>query len=142
MPENSDWTSERGTELKNLVEWLLGRKEQSARERSIVLVLKYEDKTIGRLSFEDGSYNFNYDPNFKATNLAPLVDFPDVDKAYRSPVLFPFFQVRIPSLKRGDLGEIVKRLHLENNPTDLEILSRLGAHSSSDPYVLEVESKS
>ncbi len=126
--------------MKGLIDWLLNRKSQQGKASSIVLALKFEQTVIGRLWFADGNFCFKYADGFKGSSLKRIPDFPDLDKSYKSPVLFPFFEVRIPNLEREDLADIVKKFGL-NTSDELEILSKLGQRTTSDPYVLEIDNK-
>lgn len=126
--------------MRNLIDILLRRKAKP-QDKNFVLVLQYKETPIGRLWLEGGEYCFQYDTAFESTALNKLPDFPEIRKIYKSPVLFPFFEMRIPSLKRGDIVTELARVGLSADATDMEMLSKFGGKTTSDPYVLKVDTK-
>ena len=100
------------------------------------MTLKYKELTIGVLTFADDVWTFIYSDDFKAqSEVRPLFDFPNVDKVYVSYRLPIFFQIRIPSLKRKSIQEIIKKKKI--NPQDkLELLKAFGYKSICNPFIL------
>jgi len=100
------------------------------------MTLKYKELQIGELTFADGVWTFIYSDDFKAqSEVRPLLDFPNVDKVYVSYRLPVFFQIRIPSLKRKSIQEIIKKEKI--NPQDkLELLKAFGYKSICNPFIL------
>ena len=70
--------------------------------------------------------------------ISPLVPFPDVNKVYRSSELWPFFAVRIPSIKRPEIERTVmaEKLDYSDKPA---MLARFGKRCISDPFELRAE---
>lgn len=99
--------------------------------------LKIGSLTIGYLNIEEEKWVFKYANEFKTQNkYHRLVGFPDLDKTYRSPVLWPFFKVRIPGLGQPMIKEILQKEKIDKN-NEAALLKRFGKRSISNPYVLE-----
>ncbi len=90
---------------------------------------------VGHLSREKDEYVFRYDSGYEGD---PITAFPIKDKEYRSPVLWPFFLVRIPPLDREDVREEIMRRKLSEDQV-LEILGTLGKFSVANPYEFKVK---
>src|SRR5438128_2399010 len=87
------------------------RTPPSARARFRLI---YGPLTIGILSVEGGHWKFRYADEFRQRkDLRPLVQFPDVDRTYQSTELWPFFGLRIPSLKQPAVRAAVAREHID-----------------------------
>lgn len=88
---------------------------------SAKFILSHPTTSIGELFFDGESWIFRYTDEFKKqSKLSPIVDFPDVDKEYKSIVLFPYFGFRIPSLSQPRIKKIVKQKQINpDNPVDL-----------------------
>jgi len=100
------------------------------------MTLKYKELTIGELTFADGVWTFIYSDDFKAqSEVRPLFDFPNVDKVYVSGKLPVFFKIRIPSLKRKSIQEIIKKKKI-NAKDELELLKVFGYKSICNPFLL------
>ncbi len=100
--------------------------------------LRYKDLVIGILTLHQGMWRFEYSEAFKSqTELAPLIDFPNKDKVYESPTLFPFFMSRIPSLKQPKVQSVIEAEHIDAT-SELAMLKRFGERSIANPFVLSV----
>ena len=98
--------------------------------------LVYDGLTIGTLSVEAGRWTFAYSDEFKRSGeLRPIVEFPDVDKVYQSAELWPFFALRIPSLKQTAIEATIKREHIDRN-NEVELLRRFGQRTATNPFEL------
>lgn len=77
--------------------------------------------TVGRLDFDGTFWTFEYDDDYKRRrDLRPVEGFGDLDRVYRSSVLFPFFAVRIPDVDRGDVRRLLNEQRiLDPDPSDL-----------------------
>ena len=98
--------------------------------------LKYQDNIVGYLNYNDSEWTFNYSDWFVNQNdLKPLFEFPSKDKLYKSNVLWPFFESRIPSIKQPKIQE-----YLESHPFDrdnkVKLLELFGITSVNNPYKL------
>jgi HipA-like protein len=82
-----------------------------------------------------GNYFFEYLPEFKKLNLASLPGFPDLDRAYESQELFPFFQERIPDTRRPEIREWIRQQGLSEEDK-LSLLGALGRNAVTDSYEL------
>lgn len=78
----------------------------------------YKDRFAGILKETDEGYEFRYSPDYLASDGAKPVSLtlPLQDEAFRSPVLFPFFDGLIPE---GWLLDVALR------NTDISILDRM-----------------
>ncbi|MDD9820283.1 MAG: hypothetical protein OXR07_05315 [Nitrospira sp.] len=111
------------------------------------LFLAWQDKKdeirqwypMGRLDVTPPLYRFRYiggaERARKATGFLPLsLDFPDMDKDYRSPELFPLFRNRVIAQGRPDRMDYLRNLDLPENATPVEILSVNGGTRVTDTY--------
>lgn len=104
----------------------------------MAFVLRYvphgaSDVTVGRLDYDGETWTFRYDADFKARrDLRPIEGLDDLEKVYRSRVLFPFFAVRIPDPRRGDVR---RRLEAEGiqDPSVTDLLRIFGHRVVSSP---------
>ena len=92
---------------------------------------------VGELSCEDGEWIFKYAPEFIAQSdkYHPIVGFPDLHAEYRSEVLWPFFQIRIPGLGQPAIREIIERESLDIN-NEAQLLKRFGKKTLANPFLL------
>ncbi|MGH9410126.1 MAG: HipA N-terminal domain-containing protein [Vicinamibacterales bacterium] len=77
--------------------------------------------TVGHLTFDQDTWTFVYDGEYKRRpDLRPLEGFDDLERVYRSSVLFPFFAVRVPDPDRGDIRRQLDQDRIKDpQPTDL-----------------------
>ncbi len=93
---------------------------------------------IGRLdvSEKDTKYRFRYIEGVKRANcevgFPPLWDFPDLNRDYRSPRIFPLFKNRIRSPRRPDFADYMRSLNLPENADPIEILYVNGGYRATD----------
>lgn len=62
----------------------------------------------------------------------PFTSFPDVERIYDSPTLFPFFENRVLPRRRSDYREMMDLLHLGTEAEPFEVLARSGARRATD----------
>jgi len=97
----------------------------------------YKDLEIGSLELKDGLWHFAYSEEFKEQNQIPaLPDFPDVQKVYTKNELWPFFIIRIPSLKQPKVQKIISKEDIDST-SQVELLKRFGEKSISNPFQLK-----
>ena len=95
---------------------------------------------MGRLDADVGKdfYRFRYIGGAKrakqAVGFPPLLEFPDLQKDYRSSELFPLFQNRVMNRKRPDFAEYLRSLDLPDEADSIEILSTNGGRRETDSY--------
>lgn len=96
---------------------------------------------VGRLDVETGEctrHRFRYTKGAEEASLkagfAPLPEFPDFERDYESPVLFPVFQNRVISRKRPDFAGYVRVLALDESADQIEILSANGGKRATDSF--------
>lgn len=101
-------------------------------------LISYQNLNIGELELKDGIWKFFYSDDFKnQVNLAPLPEFPDINKVYSSQVLWTFFVVRIPGLKQPHIQDIIHDENIDAN-NEVELLKRFGKRTISNPYELSI----
>ena len=95
---------------------------------------------IGRLdaNMERPHYRFRYVGGIKkAQNKAgfqPLLQFPDLKKAYCLSTLFPIFRNRVMSDKRPDFAQYISSLGLAQTANPIEILAVSGGRRVTDNF--------
>jgi hypothetical protein len=93
--------------------------------------------TIGRLTVEDGKYQFVYTQGVneaqKKCAFKALSSFPELDKIYTSTHLFPVFANRLMSRSRPDYSSFITSLHILSDEHDpMAILARSGGERQTD----------
>lgn len=97
----------------------------------------YKGLEIGTLELKEGMWHFSYSDEFKEQDqISPLPDFPDTNKVYTSDELWPFFIIRIPSLKQPKVQKIISKEHIDST-SQVELLKRFGEKSISNPFQLK-----
>lgn len=105
-------------------------------EPGISFVLFLGALEVGTLRMEDGEWIFSYSEAFrKQSKVAPVIDFPRIEREYRSPQLWPFFALRVPSLVQAHVREYLSKTR--NEPDVASLMSEFGRRSAANPYVLE-----
>jgi hypothetical protein len=101
-----------------------------------VFFLKYNKQEIGRLTYIDNKWHFEYSEWFKKQNeFRPIIEFPNKDKQYQSHELWSFFASRVPSLKQPKVQEFLSK---NNNKVDfIELLKKFGKTTINNPYYLD-----
>jgi len=104
-------------------------------------VLLYEDLDVGYLRLRDGAWEFRYSPAFKSQvalqdGVKPLLEFPDPEKIYTSPDLWPFFLARIPSIAQPLIREEIEKQGLDVNNA-AQLLRAFGERSIANPFRLQ-----
>ncbi|TCD10574.1 hypothetical protein EZ449_09525 [Pedobacter frigidisoli] len=108
-------------------------------ETSHLFALKYQDLEMGSLKFINNKWIFEYSELFKKQNeITPLIDFPDLDKSYKSEILWPFFSNRIPSLKQPRVQEYIAKHPTESKNT-VKLLELFGEYSVNNPFKLQLK---
>lgn len=97
--------------------------------------LRYKHIDIGNLSFKDGMWTFRYADNFRGSRFRTITEFPDVNKTYTSSELWPFFSMRIPSLRQADIRNIVARENIDEHD-EAKLLKRFGRKTVANPFEL------
>ncbi len=92
--------------------------------------LTYRDLLVGVLSYHDDIWHFAYSDDFKdQRNLLPLINFPKLDKEYKSSQLWPFFASRIPSAAQRQTKQ-------DDNDDVISLLKKYGRKVVANPFVL------
>lgn len=100
-------------------------------------VLLYDKLPIGELLFKEDIWYFSYTEMFKKqSNIDAIPTFPNKDKVYKSEILWPFFQARIPSLKQPKVQEIIRQKGIKEDDI-ITLLKTFGFQSINNPFVLQ-----
>lgn len=100
-------------------------------------IVKIDDLIVGYLARKNNLWQFKYSNDFKnQKEYYRLVGFSDLNKIYKSEVLWPFFKIRIPGLKQPMIQEIIDSDRLDTTD-EAALLKRFGRRSISNPYILE-----
>ncbi|MFN9368660.1 MAG: HipA N-terminal domain-containing protein [Planctomycetia bacterium] len=106
-------------------------------EREAAFALFLGKVHVGVLSLSEGQWKFVYSDEFRRhEELRPLVSFPDKTAVYQAEELWPFFAMRIPSLKQPAIRERIEREHIDQRDR-VKLLRRFGARTIANPYRLE-----
>lgn len=130
--------------MLNTIKKLLSKQEDvkasTATSSAKTFGLMYETLPVGILELKGGKWRFYYSTVFKhQKKVAPLVDFPNVEKTYESEDLWPFFISRIPGTSRPAIKEILKKEQI--NEKDLAaLLTRFGRKTIANPFLLTPQS--
>lgn len=84
--------------------------------------------TVGQLS-KNGQFEFRYDSDVEKAmknGFKLLISFGDLNKVYKSDILFPVFSSRLPDSKRKGIGKILSKYGLDEY-NDYKLLKRSGA---------------
>lgn len=97
--------------------------------------LSYKKFIIGHLTYDE-FWHFTYSESFKQQDkYRPLVQFPIIEKEYKSKNLWAFFLLRIPSLKQSSIQKTIQE---EKIPIDYpSLLERFGKKVIQNPFLLE-----
>jgi HipA-like protein len=95
--------------------------------------------TVGYLKFEGGWWTFEYDTDYRhRPDLRPIEGFDDLERVYRSRVLFPFFAVRIPDQDRPDVRRRLEEQKIRD-PETSDLLRVYGRRAVASPNFELVE---
>ena len=104
----------------------------------IRFILKLGDLDVATLTRENGEWVFQYSQAFQLQHkIQPIIGFPDKFTIYRSADLWPFFQIRIPSMLQTDVRRYLVQHKLQNKDIDQStLLEHFGRRSISNPFEL------
>ncbi len=89
--------------------------------------------SVGELEFDGKMWTFAYSEEYKRRrDLRPIEGFDELDRVYRSSLLFPFFAVRIPDSHRGDVRMKLAK-HKVRDPQATDLLRIFGRRVVSSP---------
>lgn len=122
--------------LKMFADWLGGVKTPAPESRLSFRVL-LGSLEVGELTRDREGWVFRYSEAFRSQQkIKPIVDFPNVEKEYRSTNLWPFFLLRIPSPAQP----VVQRHISKNKLSDVDegtLLREFGRWSVANPFELQ-----
>lgn len=89
--------------------------------------------SVGELDYDGRMWTFRYSEEYKDRHdLRPIEGFDDLDRVYRSSLLFPFFAVRIPDADRSDVRMKLAK-HKVRDPEATDLLKIFGRRVVSSP---------
>lgn len=116
--------------------YLGGEGHSSPLHGDAIFKLLLREVEVGTLRASGGKWIFEYSDVFrKRSDLRPLVQFPDKAQIYSSEELWPFFGMRIPSLKQPSIAKIVDAEHIQSDDR-VALLRRFGRRTISNPFQL------
>lgn len=106
--------------------------------RDYIYLIWKEAKTrrqyiVGQLS-KNGQFEFSYGFEVRDAiekGFKPLISFEDIDRVYKSDILFPVFSSRLPDKKRKEIDKILLKYGMEEYE-DYKLLKRSGARLPID----------
>ena len=120
---------------KKFYEWLSGVEPLPVEEK-IAFKVMLDSSLIGTLRAENGEWVFTYSEEFRnQKEINPIVDFPAIDKEYRSRILWPFFALRIPSQEQPAVRDFIRSQPEEKADAGI-LLKEFGARSIANPFRL------
>ena len=110
---------------------------QLPKDEEAKFILSVDNIRIGILYCEKGDWFFKYTDDFKKQSdvYNRIVGFPDLNKTYKSDILWPFFQIRIPGLKQPAIQKILKEEKIDKT-NEVALLKRFGFKTITNPYQL------
>jgi HipA-like protein len=121
--------------FRKLYNWLKGV-EPLPPEETLGFTVMLNDFEIGTLTADNGEWEFCYSEQFRRqSEIKPIVDFPDVQKVYRSRVLWPFFALRIPSPTQPAVRDFIEGRPGRTANEGL-LLKEFGTRSVANPFRL------
>jgi hypothetical protein len=122
---------------------LLDRAELARQARDtgrLIVTVRRPDgdyQAVGLLDARPGQYAFAYLRRAaEREDFVPLLGFPERDRVYERPYLFPLFAERVMSPRRPDRPQYLSTLNLTEDATPLEVLTHSGGHRPGDSIEL------
>jgi hypothetical protein len=111
------------------------------------LILAWQDPSsrswfpIGQLTFDGRLYRFVYLQGAhqaqQQTSFQPLWSFPELDRVYGSPELFPLFANRLLRRSRPDYPDFIQWLNMPKHEDDpIALLARSGGQRTTDTFAV------
>lgn len=98
--------------------------------------LLFNKRIIGTLEYLNSKWVYTYSDEFKKEQFVlPLIDFPDVNKAYEFTELMPFFASRIPNLNQPFHDKKIRKYNA-NKKDVISLLMIFGHKSINNPFDL------
>ncbi len=125
--------------LAKLTPWSIGEdfsSENLKSKREARFTLSYKEKIIGTLEHKGNKWIFKYSDYYKKNQfIAPLIDFPIVNKIYEFEELPPFFATRIPNLNQAFHLKKISKYKGDKNDL-VSLLEIFGQKSINNPFEL------
>jgi HipA-like protein len=103
---------------------------------AIELHLRFGQVCVGKLTLRGGMWEFSYSDAYQNRHdLRPLAQFPDKNRVYQSDELWPFFGLRIPSLKQPAVVRIIQEEKIDASDR-VALLRRFGRRTVANPFEL------
>jgi HipA-like protein len=99
--------------------------------------LLFDGVPVAELSQHQGKYRFQYLEKFTEKQLLLLPGFPKLDEIYESVDLFPFFEERIPDIRRPEVREWIKQQRVSETDK-LALLDAVGRKVITDSFEMRL----
>jgi HipA-like protein len=121
--------------FQRIYDWLTGV-EPIPDDEKLAFKVMLDSLLVGTLRAEDGEWSFTYSDDFRSqSRVKPIVDFPSLNKEYRSRNLWPFFALRIPSPTQPAVRDFIRSQPHEKADEGI-LLKEFGARSVANPFRL------
>jgi len=122
-----------------LTPWSIGEdfsSEKLKSKKDAKFILTYKGKKIGILEYKNNKWHYRYADQYKKELfIAPLIDFPIIEKEYVFDELPPFFAARIPSLNQPFHFKKILKFKADKNDL-VSLLEIFGQKSINNPFEL------
>jgi HipA-like protein len=120
--------------LRKTVDWITGERPPASESMAFSVLLG--DLEVGSLTLQNGTWTFRYAEPFRQQQaVKPIIDFPSVEKEYRSDQLWPFFLLRIPSTDQPSVQRFIHE-HSLKDLNEASLLRHFGRRSVANPFEL------
>ena len=136
--------------MKTIIKMLFRGKDVSEQlniSSDISLLVTMNSKVLAKLFFDNINKEFClvYTNDFEGSGLKPFHEptsesssIVEIDKIYRSKILWYPFALRIPNPDRSDYDIALEEAGLTGDESPLEIMGKISNYSISKPWVLKV----
>lgn len=102
------------------------------------LAVLYQGTRVAELQKYPQGFIFRYLPMFRDLNLTPFPGLTPDKGDLPFEELPPFFQERLPDMRRPEIQEQIRRLGIRDDD-ELRLLAALGSHAVTDPFEFRLE---
>jgi HipA-like protein len=113
--------------------------DDTPKDASASFFLLYDKFHIGTLIYSNNEWEFLYSDEFKHRQIVkPIIDFPDVNKTYKSADLWPFFAARIPAINQQFQVTKLQKAKVDERSA-VALLKIFGNRTVTNPFRLQAK---